>query len=194
MEVTSYPDRISTDEIHVKLAWYAPCWYWLPFSRTFRGSTRRPSFDICHDLECCGWKTYSRASGRRVDVLLNIWKSMSTPTCNYCNVHLCSKWWYNPVSAMTHTDLMLLWSPYGIGQTIIFLPCGFFFLCFLPRLISAVGDWMSAILPHMVWPCANLGCRCETCCMVHAAHWKCRTQKIAICTPSYNFVGLYLRN
>jgi len=25
--------------------------------------------------------------------------------------------------------------------------CSFFF----PRLISAVGDWMSAILPHMVW-------------------------------------------
>jgi len=23
---------------------------------------------------------------------------------------------------------------------------------FLPRLISVVGDWMSAILPHMVWP------------------------------------------
>jgi len=21
-----------------------------------------------------------------------------------------------------------------------------------PRLISAVGDWMSAIIPHMVWP------------------------------------------
>ena len=51
----------------------------------------------------------------------------------------------------------LLWSPYGIGQTIIFLPCGFFFfffflLSFFPRLISAVADWMSAILPHMVWP------------------------------------------
>jgi len=46
-----------------------------------------------------------------------------------------------------------LWSPYGIGQTIIFLPCGFFFLSsFFPRLISAVGDWMSAVLPHMVWP------------------------------------------
>ena len=28
-----------------------------------------------------------------------------------------------------------------------------FFLSFLfPRLISAVGDWMSTILPHMVWP------------------------------------------
>ena len=23
---------------------------------------------------------------------------------------------------------------------------------FFPRLISALGDWMSAILPHMVWP------------------------------------------
>jgi len=44
---------------------------------------------------------------------------------------------------------------YGIGQTMIFLPCGFFFLLsspFFPRLISAVGDWMSAILPRMMWP------------------------------------------
>jgi len=40
----------------------------------------------------------------------------------------------------------------GIGQTIIFVPCGFFFLLsssFFPRLISTVGDW---ILPYMVWP------------------------------------------
>jgi len=74
-------------------------------------------------------------------------------------------------------ERMLLWSPYGIGQSIIFLPCGFFFslsffmvaLCnkadhyifilflsfffflFFPRLISAVGDCMSTILWHMVW-------------------------------------------
>jgi len=47
----------------------------------------------------------------------------------------------------------VLWSPYVIGQTIyifiLFLSSTFFFF---PRLISAVGDWMSAILPHMVWP------------------------------------------
>ena len=47
-----------------------------------------------------------------------------------------------------------LWSPYVIGQTIyifiLFLSSSSFF--FFPRLISAVGDWMSAILPHMVWP------------------------------------------
>jgi len=28
----------------------------------------------------------------------------------------------------------------------------FFLLSFFPRLFSAVGDWMSAILLHMVWP------------------------------------------
>ena len=32
------------------------------------------------------------------------------------------------------------------------------------RLISAVADWMSAILAHMVGLSANLGCRSETCC------------------------------
>jgi len=49
-----------------------------------------------------------------------------------------------------------IWSPYGIGQTIIFSSCGFslssiFF--FFPRLISAAAHLMSTILPHkMVWP------------------------------------------
>ena len=32
-----------------------------------------------------------------------------------------------------------------------FLLSIFYLLCF-PRLISAVADWMSTILPHMVWP------------------------------------------
>jgi len=35
----------------------------------------------------------------------------------------------------------------------IFCPVvSFFFSFFIPRLISAVADWMSTILPHMVWP------------------------------------------
>jgi len=42
--------------------------------------------------------------------------------------------------------------PNGIGQAIIFSCLGFFNLSFFfPRLISAVGDWMSTILLHMVW-------------------------------------------
>jgi len=28
----------------------------------------------------------------------------------------------------------------------------FLLLLFFPRLISAAGNWMSIILPHMVWP------------------------------------------
>jgi len=61
----------------------------------------------------------------------------------------------------------------------IFLLSSFF--CF-PRLISAVADWMSTILQHMMWP------KCEFLMhvwdMLHAARWKCRIQKIAKNSPS----------
>jgi len=51
-----------------------------------------------------------------------------------------------------HRPTVYLWSPYVIGQTIIFLPCGFSLSSFFfPRLMSAVGNWMSTILTHMVW-------------------------------------------
>jgi len=42
---------------------------------------------------------------------------------------------------------------------------------FIHRLISAAADWMSTILPHMVWPySANLECRSEVCCTRLAAN------------------------
>jgi len=44
-----------------------------------------------------------------------------------------------------------LWSPYVIGQTIYIFILFLSFFFFFPRLISAVGDWMSTILWHMVW-------------------------------------------
>jgi len=68
--------------------------------------------------------------------------------------------------------------PYVIGQAIIFLPCGFFYLSasfFFPRLFSAVADWMSTILPHMVWPKCEF--RMQIWNAVHAAGWKYRTEK-----------------
>jgi len=34
----------------------------------------------------------------------------------------------------------------------IFILWFLFSSCFFPLLISAVGDWMSAILPHILWP------------------------------------------
>jgi len=92
-----------------------------------------------------------------------------------------------------------IWSPYGIGQTIIFSCCGlfFFFFFFVPRLISAAADWMTAILPHMVWPQCRFKMQVRN--LLHAAR-SLKTQdakkspKIAIWAPSHNFVGLYLRN
>jgi len=66
------------------------------------------------------------------------------------------------------------------------------FYSFFPRLISAVADWMSTILPHMVYGLsANLECVWN---VLHSACWKYRTQKIAILAPSHNFVGLYHRS
>jgi len=64
----------------------------------------------------------------------------------------------------THCSIMVaLWNRadryydrHVIGQAIIFLPCGFFYLSiyllFFPRLISAVAERMSTILLHMAWP------------------------------------------
>ena len=39
-----------------------------------------------------------------------------------------------------------------IFALLFLLSSSFFFLLYFPRLISSVDDWMSAILPHMVWP------------------------------------------
>jgi len=64
---------------------------------------------------------------------------------------------YNPTKSCDGAQMAiflchLLWSPYVIGQTIIFSSCFLFFFLFFPRLISVVGDWMLTILWHMVWP------------------------------------------
>ena len=93
-----------------------------------------------------------------------------------------------------------LWPPYIIGQAIIFLHCGFYLLSspfFFPRLISAVGDWMSTIPYFHTW-CglsANVECMSEMCCTRLAENTGRKNDaKIAIWAPSHNFVGLYLRN
>jgi len=51
---------------------------------------------------------------------------------------------------------------------------------------------MSTILRHMMWPYCEF--RMHVLNVLHAARWKYRTQKIAICASSQNFVELYLRN
>jgi len=60
-----------------------------------------------------------------------------------------------------------LWPTYGIGQAIIFLPCGFFFL--LSIFFSAYSQPSEiGCLPYFHTWCslsANLGYRSQTCCM-----------------------------
>ena len=83
--------------------------------------------------------------------------------------HLCSAgrpsgWALAHISSYTcaKTNCSTLWN--RAGHYIFML----WFLSLFPRLISAVGDWMSTILPHMVCTLhslsVNLECRSETCC------------------------------
>ena len=57
--------------------------------------------------------------------------------------------------------------------------CGHYFCpvvsSFFPHLISAVGDWMSTILPRIVWPYCEF--RMQVCNVMHTARWKYGTQK-----------------
>jgi len=66
--------------------------------------------------------------------------------------------------------------------SLLWLPCGFFFFLFFPRLISAVADWMSAILPHMMWPYCEF--RMQVWNVLHVARWKYRTQRSRQKSPS----------
>ena len=87
-----------------------------------------------------------------------------------------------------------LWPPCVADADIIFLSCGFsifllFFLAYSQP--SQIG-----CLPYFYTWCslsANLACRSEICHMRKMQDANNR-QKFAICTPSHNFVGLYLRN
>jgi len=57
--------------------------------------------------------------------------------------------------AMLPGLIVPLLSPYyGIRQAIALLHCGYYLLSSISfsRLISAVADWMSTTLPHMMWP------------------------------------------
>jgi len=45
-----------------------------------------------------------------------------------------------------------LWNKAGHYIFILSFLLSIFLLSFFPRLISTVADWMSTILPRMVWP------------------------------------------
>ena len=122
----------------------------------------------------------------------------------WCVNNVCDAFWTFDMFLAAFTDL------FRMTERIIFMAalhsrCGhyifsvvssFYLLMFFPRIFSAIADWMSTILAHMMWLCENLGCRSETCCMRLTENTGCKKnrQKLDICAPSHNFVGLYLHN
>ena len=72
-------------------------------------------------------------------------------------------------------DMAALWNRAGHYIFILSFLLSFFFLSFFPRLISAIADWMSTILPHMVWHYCKFSMQVWN--VLHAARWKYRMQK-----------------
>jgi len=108
----------------------------------------RTNFDFWESLSC-------------KPIQLNLWNWILSTSinsrhkvCHFLIYRIFHTWClWSSCNLLLHIlkNISFLWSPYVIGQTIIFSSCFFFFL-FFPRLISAVGDWMFTILLHMVWP------------------------------------------
>jgi len=66
-------------------------------------------------------------------------------------------------------------------RTVYFWSC--FFFLFFPRLISAVADWMSTILRHMMWSYSKF--RMQVWNVLDASRWKCRPKK----SPKIGLLG-----
>jgi len=97
-------------------------------------------------------------------------------------------YWYIYAAAVS-CFIYLLWPPYGMGQAIIFLPCGFYLL------LSFFFSSPNLSAPYFHTWCgliANLECMSEMCCTRLVENTGCK--KVAILAPSHSFVGLYLQN
>jgi len=92
--------------------------------------------------------------------IINLSKHYGHGQINFA-IHSHDNVWTASRTGLVIGILYLLWLPYVIGHTIIFLPCGFYLSSFFPHLISAVGDWMSTIRCGLS---ANLECMSEMCC------------------------------
>jgi len=89
-----------------------------------------------------------------------------------------------------------LWPPCVADADIIFVPCDFYLLSIFFYSSSNFSGrrldvYHTSTQCHDVVQCEF---RIHVWNVLHAAHWKYRMQKIAICAPSHNFVGLNLRN
>ena len=98
------------------------------------------------------------------------------------------------IKKLTQNVCILLFSFYGIGQTIIFSSCRLFFF-FLSSFFSSPNLSRRRLDVYHTSTHANLEGRSEVYYTRLAENTGCKNrQKIAISAPSHNFVWLYLRN
>jgi len=123
---------------------------------TFRVSRRRHEMYCGHARLCvclsaayCTDPDVTWGSGRGCPLVVHYWADLQSVHGLRC---------YGNITRMRNVSEYMLVLALCLVMVAIcnradhyILPCGFY-LSFSPRLISAVGDWMSTILPHMVWP------------------------------------------
>jgi len=124
------------------------------------------------------WTWISRLSLEDKSCSLDILKALNTGESADCSLH-------PYLYIIPPSTFPFLWPPCVADADIIFLPCGFCYLLFFPRLISVVAEWMSTVLPHMMWPRCEF--RMQVWNVLQAARWKYRTQKWRKKSPSAHY-------
>ena len=110
-------------------------------------------------------------------------------SCHTASVHVfyksCFLWqnkWWLLTSCILQVFAFIM-ATHSNSQAIIFYPCGVHLSSsFFPRLTSAVRDWMSTILSHVMWPQCKF--RMHVWNVLHAARWKYRMQRLCKKSPS----------
>ena len=172
------------------------------FVRVVMTETLRRQMPTRH-INCLQKYWFVEFKGLHDATVARTWPRMSTPwlawkvSASAVNSHFVIH--FDDYRTSRHSDSILLWLPYVIGQVIIFLSCGFylsffFFFFFSSPNLSVRRLDVYHTSTHGVALVRNCEFRMQVWNVLHAAHWKYRTQKIAILASSHNFVGLYLRN
>ena len=122
--------------------------------------------------------------------LLQAWCCLQVKLCDPCLSTVCTLV-QKALYKYSSFPFLPLWSPYVIGQTIIFLPCGFYLSSFFFSLPNLSG------LRLDVYHTSTHGValvRIQNACLKCAARGSLKIQdaKIAILAPSDNFARLYL--
>jgi len=98
------------------------------------------------------WCSRATAARRLRDVACR-WPSVVVSRLNFCPARrLKSRTSLTATSSPSSRHLLVMVALCNRGPLYFCPVVSIFYLLFFPRLISAVGDWMSTILPHMVCP------------------------------------------